>query len=120
MIVKTGIALNKDPDAVRYSAPEVLKFSNDLTSMSSDTFSFAMVMLACITEEIPFPGILRDAEVIHSSVSKREVPSRPVGRDPRKRVNPDDLWGVMMRCWSMEPDRRPSMEEVHKILQLHV
>jgi len=79
-----------------------------------------MVMLACITGEKPFPGIVREAEVTHTRVAKKEKPSRPAGEDPKKRIDSEDLWNLMTLCWSMEPDKRPSMEEVHKILQLHV
>ena len=77
-------------------------------------------MLGCITEEFPFPEISRAAQIVYLRVNRRENPRRPGGQDPRKRVDSDDLWNLMTRCWSYEPDHRPSMAEVHNYFLAHV
>jgi len=100
-------------DTVRYSAPGLIRDSNNSATIHSDTYSFAMLILECITEEVPFPNLSRDAAVIHARISKEQCPPRPDGQDPKKRVS-DGLWELMMRCWSTEPDRRPSMEQVYR------
>ena len=99
-------------DFVRYSAPELLKNGELTAKTNSDTFSFAMLILECITEEVPFPKLSRDAAVIHARISKEQCPLRPDGQDQRKRVS-NELWDLMTRCWSARPDRRPTMEYVH-------
>jgi len=71
-----------------------------------------MLMLECITEEVPFFNLTRDAAVIHARISKRQNPPRPDGQNPKNRVS-DGLWDVMMRCWAIIPEQRPTMEQVH-------
>ena len=97
---------------VRYSAPELIEGNNVSATMHSDTYSFAMLTLECITEEVPFSHISRDAAVVYARIAKRQRPYRPDGQDPKNYVS-DDLWDLMMRCWSDEPDNRPTMEQTH-------
>jgi len=108
------------PDIVRYAAPELIERNHPSTTTNSDTFSFAMMVLECTTEEVPFYSIFRDAAVIHERLMKKENPPRPDGQDPNKRIDSDDLWNLVTCCWSREPEDRPTMAEVHSIFQLHV
>jgi hypothetical protein len=71
-----------------------------------------MLIIECITEKVPFSNLSRDAAVIDARIRKRQYPPRPDGQDPRNRVS-DGLWDLMMRCWSIKPDDRPTMEYVH-------
>jgi hypothetical protein len=102
-ISKTGAT----GDAVRYSAPELIENNNVSATTQSDTYSFAMLALECITEEVPFPNQSRDAAVIHARITKRQLPPQPDGV-------PEELWNLMMECWSIKPDDRPTMGKVHK------
>jgi len=95
---------------VRYAAPELIEHNDFRATTYSDTYSFALLILECITEAPPFSNIPRDAKVIHARISKRQSPLRP---DGEHRI-PDDLWGLMSRCWSFVPEPRPPMEEVHR------
>jgi len=97
---------------VRYLAIELIEGNNVSATTHSDTYSFAMLVLECITEEAPFSHLSRDAAVIHARTTKRQCPFRPDGQGPKNRVS-DDLWDLMMRCWSIKPDHRPTMEYVH-------
>ena len=99
-------------DVVRYSAPELIENNGVSATMGSDTYSFAMLILECITEKIPFYDLPRDAAVIHARISKRQCPPRPGGQDPKKRVS-DSLWELMIRCWAVKLVDRPTMEHVH-------
>lgn len=98
---------------VRYAAPEVIENNNVSATTYSDTYSFAMLILECITEEVPFSNIIRDAAVIHARISKKQCPPRPEGPDGKNRVS-DELWDLMKRCWSVKPEQRPTMEQVHR------
>jgi len=114
----SAISRRVSGDVVRYAAPELLENINARSTTSSDTCSFAMLMLECITEEIPFSNLPRDAAVIDARVNRRQYPSRPDGQDPKGRVS-DELWSLMTRCWSHNPDHRPAMEEVQSFFQPH-
>ena len=77
----------------------------------SDTYSFAMLILECITEDVPFSNLTHDAAVLHARVVKGQRPLRPDRQDPKNCI-PDDLWELMMRCWADKPDPRPTMKQV--------
>ena len=105
-------------DVVRYAARELLENISARATTSSDVCSFAMLVLECITEEIPFPNLSRDAAVVHARISKRYNPPRPDGQSTKGYLS-DGLWDLMTRCWSYQPDHRPAMGEVHSFFQLH-
>lgn len=98
---------------VRYAAPELIENNNFSATTHSDTYSFAMLILECITEDVPFSSISRDAAVIHARISKRQCPPRPAGPEEKDRVT-DGLWDLMNHCWSVKPEERPTMEQVHR------
>ena len=100
-------------DVVRYSAPELLENNNVSPTTYSDTYSFAMLMLECTTEVAPFSNLSSDAAVIHARITKRQYPTRPDGQNGQGNHVPEGLWKFMMRCWSVKPDHRPTMEQVH-------
>ena len=109
-------------DAVRRSAIELLEGSGVLPTMNSDTYSFAMLILECITERAPYHDITRDATVVHVRLVKRHLPPRPGTqnlKDLRNNLS-DDLWDLMVRCWSEGPSSRPTMEHVHSFLVRYV
>ena len=97
---------------VRYAAPEVIENNNVLATEESDTYSFAMLMLECITELPPFFYIIRDAAVIHRRIAKKQLPLRPDWKDGTF----DEYWDLMNSCWSVEPGDRPRMAQVHSSL----
>ena len=81
-------------------APELIENEGVLPTTSSDTYSFAALVLECITEKALF------------SEHPGDGPPRPDGQDPRKHVS-GELWDLMVRCWSTKPDKRPKMQFVH-------
>jgi hypothetical protein len=72
-----------------------------------------MLMLECTTEEAPFSNLSSDAAVIHARITKRQYPLRPDSGQEGNNGVTDGLWDFMMRCWSVIPDQRPTMEQVH-------
>ena len=98
------------PAIVRYAAPELLENNNFSATKECDTYSFAMLMIECITENAPFSTIAHDAAVIHARISKRQCPPRPIGLEDR-------LWDLMNYCWLLEPDQRPAMELVYSFFK---
>ena len=127
-ITKVGLELTENTasktvpsgDSVRRSAIELLEGIGIPPTMNADTYSFAMLILECITEKQPYPDISRDAKVIHVRIVKRQLPHRPVIQDPKdSKFVSDDLWDLMMRCWREEPETRPTMEHVHSFFADH-
>ena len=107
-------------DYFRRSALELLEGTDAPPTMNSDTYSFAMLILECITEKQPYPDISRDAKVIHARIVKRQLPHRPVIQDPKdSKFVSDDLWDLMMRCWCEKPETRPTMAHVHSFFADH-
>ena len=106
---------------VRYLAIELIEDPSGRATMNSDTYSFAMLILECITEEVPFSGLSRDQAVVHARVAKRQSPPRPGTRNTKDSESciSDGLWDLMMRCWSEKPEDRPTMEYVHMFFADH-
>lgn len=96
---------------IRYSAPELIEDKDASPTTHSDTYSFAMLVFECITEDVPFSDLSRDAAVIHAKIHKRLRPPRPKDHVSK------DLWDLMMLCWSDQPDQRPTMERVHEFFR---
>ena len=103
---------------VRYIATEHIRDAIVPATTHSDTFSFAMLMLECITEEVPFSNLARDAAVLHARTTKAQCPPRPGEHDGKDRIS-DDLWKLMTGCWVVEPDKRPTMEQVYSFCLHH-
>ena len=99
-------------------APELIKDSSISATTHSDTYSFAMLILECITEEAPFSNLASDIKVLYAKTLKEQCPPRPDGQDGKSHI-PDDLWELMMRCWVVKPDQRPTMEQVHSFFLHH-
>ena len=95
---------------IRYIAPEHIEGYGAPATTYSDVYSFAMLILECMTEDVPFSNHTQDAAVLHARTIKGQYPSRPNGQD-RNHIS-DDLWKLMMNCWAVRSDKRPTMEEV--------
>ena len=68
---------------VRYSAPELIGNYDSLATTNSNTYSFAMLIFECITEQIPFSNLSHDAAIIYARINMGQFPSRPDGTDPK-------------------------------------
>jgi len=109
------ILSNVPEGAVRYIAPEFIEDGNAPVTTGSDTFSFGMLMLGCITEKLPFYNLTTDAAVFDARIAGAWHPPRPDGPDPKSCV-PDRLWRIMLRCWSIKWDDRLTMGQVHDFI----
>ena len=57
------------------------------------------------TGAVPFPPFQSISAAI--KIGKGERPDRPTNR-----TLPDDVWGLMRKCWDQRPSARPEMGEV--------
>ncbi|KAG2351115.1 kinase-like domain-containing protein [Suillus spraguei] len=96
---------------VRWAAPENFQVPEDdevisSPQLASDIYSFGCIMLQVFTGKVPYSGFRSDHQVTVQILK---------GRRPARPVTPpitDPLWDFMQKCWSDEPERRPSANEV--------
>ncbi|EJD01922.1 kinase-like protein, partial [Fomitiporia mediterranea MF3/22] len=101
----TGDALG----SIRWTAPEL--FLTPGVNKWSDIWSFGMTMLELFTNAPPYRDLTTDAQVI-IMVHKGERPQRP---SPRFGMD-DDIWNLCCKCWSSNPELRPSTRVIAKQL----
>lgn len=84
----------------RWTAPEA--YEDGMFSMKSDIWSYGTVLYEIITfGKFPYPG-LSNAQVIHMIKEGSRIPC-PRGCGKK-------LYDIMLSCWSLTPDDRPSFE----------
>ena len=86
-----------------YLAPEIL-ISKEY-SKSSDVYSFGMVVYEIVTYEIPFNNMTDAVQIIDEVVTKGNRPEF-------KETVPDCYKNLIERCWSAEPNERPTFSEI--------
>ncbi|KAI0928187.1 hypothetical protein AcW1_005510 [Taiwanofungus camphoratus] len=93
--------------SARWLSPELIENTVSLSTRATDVYSFAMAMLECFTLKPPFADLKRDAHVIAAILIQNRNPHRPNTPLPT-----DDIWELMLQCWSLTPEERPSMAVV--------
>lgn len=90
----------------RYTAPEIL-FNAEYTK-KSDTYSFSLIIYRIITDEEPFqfPHVSDFLQFIKEGY-----------RPKFDKTIPDFYKELIEKCWSEEPDDRPSFDEIVEILK---
>ncbi|CAL1383023.1 unnamed protein product [Linum trigynum] len=90
-----------------YMAPEVL--DGKPYNRKCDVYSFGICLWEIYCCDMPYPD-LSFAEISSAVVRQNLRPEIP-------RCCPSSLAGIMKRCWDGQPDRRPEMDEVVKMLE---
>lgn len=49
-----------------------------------------------------------ERSIIYTVVVRRELPGRPEEYIPTNSEDGNKLWGLLVTCWSFEPEERPS------------
>jgi len=88
----------------RYMAPEQVDNAVVATGRA-DVFSLGVIMWQLLTGEHPW-GYLETAGVLYHK-QRTEIPT-----PPPEDVMPGDVATLLLRCFSLRPDRRPSMHEL--------
>ncbi|KAF7974055.1 hypothetical protein HWV62_13455 [Athelia sp. TMB] len=97
--------------SARWLAPELLEGTDGSPTVPADIYSFAMAILELFTEQHPFSDVKLEAAVIHRVVVLKRPPSRPTMPKVWKWLT-DELWGLMLTCWSSDANKRPLMRFV--------
>ena len=61
--------------------------------------------------QIPFAALTDQSLLMHVVVG-RNIPTRPEKVIPTRSIDGDKLWAVLTKCWSYDPEDRPSAEAV--------
>jgi len=114
---RQGMSLNPDLknlqndsafSGARWAATELFCMDDDnpLPTKMSDVYSFGCLMLQMLTGKAPYCGTKRPEQVVYLKY---------LGREPIDAQTPKILerYAVFMRrCWSRQPERRPTIESV--------
>ncbi|KAK0501043.1 kinase-like domain-containing protein [Armillaria luteobubalina] len=87
--------------------PEDFHLASARPTLESDVYSFAMLICQLYTGLPPLPNIPNDFAFRNLVARRKRRPSRPPDIS-------DELWDVVMRCWSHEPGDRPTMESLNR------
>ena len=81
-------------------------------SKTTDVFAFGMVAVEVFTGRVPFDGLDNSTAMLKIVSGKR--PGRPKGTQIGLT---DEVWGLICKCWTQEPSKRPEITRVVKKLE---
>src|SRR5688572_3944157 len=97
---------NKCFGIISYMAPEILQGKN--YTIDSDVYSFSMIMWELMTGRRPFWDRNNNTELIFKICDGL--------RPPIVADAPKDYVELMQKCWSSDPNKRPTVVDIHKKL----
>jgi len=74
----------------------------------SDCYALGMVILEVLSGKPPFPNY--GGVAVIGKIVNGERPGRPEGEEAVWFTA--DLWEMLEQCWSLEPERRPAIDDV--------
>lgn len=74
-------------------------------------------LLQLFTSEIPFFYIQNNVAVA-MKVIQGYFPEQPNDQEVEARGLGKEIWGLMKRCWDIDPVERPSIDEIRFCLQI--
>ncbi|KAG9119412.1 Microtubule-associated protein, microtubule dynamics during spindle orientation, partial [Ceratobasidium sp. 392] len=94
----------------RWAAPELFEQSC-IHSMEADVYALGMTILETITGNVPYYGKGEPA-VMFAVVLRGEPPARPEDDIPSDSEQGNELWALLLSCWSKQPNERPHAGKV--------
>ncbi|KAL5634099.1 hypothetical protein ACGC1H_006062 [Rhizoctonia solani] len=98
--------------SIRWAAPEL--FQSQCPRFESDVYAFAKTVLEALTGDIPHKG-LNDFAIMRSVGVEGKLPDRP-RQIPLGSKQGNKLWDMLSRCWHLEPEQRPLINEVYELM----
>uniref|UniRef100_T1JRQ2 guanylate cyclase n=1 Tax=Tetranychus urticae TaxID=32264 RepID=T1JRQ2_TETUR len=99
-----------------WSSPEVKLNPCRWGSKESDVFSLSIIMSEVINQSSPYNS--QDSKTTDSII--RSIGSGIYVRPTVDSTDvPDDIIDLMEQCWSDNPDRRPSIDDIHEKFSAH-
>ena len=102
----------------RWMSPELLdpdRFSlvGGRPTKHSGCYALGMVILEVLSGKPPFPNY--NGMAVMRKIVEDERPGRPEGEEGVWFAA--DLWGVLEQCWSPQPERRPTINDILRCLR---
>jgi len=94
--------MSGETGSLRYMAPEVAE--SKPYNHKADVFSYGILLWELLSHKKPFDGLNRDSfyeRVVHGG-----------GRPPIHKKWPKELSNLMIDCWSVDIDTRPSFQQI--------
>ncbi|XP_069092258.1 tyrosine-protein kinase Blk [Pleurodeles waltl] len=92
---------------IKWTAPEAINFG--IFTIKSDVWSFGILLTELVTYgRIPYPGMTNPEVIRHLDTGYRM---------PCPEKCPPELYEIMMRCWKMKPEDRPTFRCLQDILE---
>ena len=90
--------------AIRWTAPEGITFNQ--LSIKSDVWSFGILLWELVTKgSLPYPDIATNAQVYEAVIEGYRMP------EPKD--CPKALYQIMLDCWRLNDDERPTFNNIH-------
>jgi len=109
-------------DSVRWTAPELFTVGTDnldddepKATRYSDIWSFAMLVLELLTEELPFADKLLDSSVVCALLQGKH-PNRPQSSEAFIHGLNNELWVHLCSCWRFSPRDRLPLQRLFNLL----
>lgn len=91
---------------VKWTAPEALKFGT--FSAASDVWSFGVLLWEIFTKgQLPYTG-WDNVETMQKVLEGYRM--------PKPKDCPDEIYALMLKCWSEKPEQRPTFSQVQAAL----
>jgi hypothetical protein len=91
---------------LKWMAPEQME--RRAYSRASDVFAFGVLLYEIFKREVPWQGV--------SNIVTAAKVMRGERMDVSSRKIPHEVAALMLECWAHEPDKRPSMKHVQRVL----
>ena len=109
----TSSSTPKGAGTTRWMSPELLDperfgLGDGRPTKWSDTYALGMVILEVLTGKPPFPNC--NGMVVMRKVVEGGRPGRPQGQEGVWFTS--GLWEMLKQCWSLQPERRPTIDAV--------
>ena len=93
--------------------PDQFGFRDSRPTKESDCYALGMVMYEVLSGWAPFTS---DKDIIiPRKITEGERPRRPQGAEAAWFT--DSLWRAVELCWSHQPEMRPTIEAIQKLLE---
>ena len=101
------IGESREPFSIKWTAPEAYLY--DKFTTKSDVWSFGVVLYEIITYGLTPYSSMTDAQVMkHLQEGYHML---------KPKSCPDKLYGIMLDCWTLKPEHRPTFETLQRQLQ---
>ncbi|KAG8908607.1 hypothetical protein FRB99_004895 [Tulasnella sp. 403] len=105
----------KGAGSIRWQSPEI--WNGDHKTAKSDVYAFGMAIYEVLSGKVPFFDRETEVTVMVMVIQRKERPPR----EPEaslEGISYSYLWDAAELCWKDDPDERPTMAEVYKMLDV--